>query len=200
MKISHHPFLMAYRSLPYPSETAVLTTMRGSLKAKMLLLAEHPTAEEYEANVPFSGAHARTYCAILAEAGFDSDRDFLVMPFSRFGPKPNKASTQDTLPFLQKHLDSTGIKCVVVIGMNAFGFTFAGGRKTHARSIIGNPMFMPHLGTRAVYVLPDTTLLEDLGNEEEFKLKKRAEDKAHWIHRSTLNLRAFVEKHYRITV
>lgn len=192
MKLPVPPFVAAYRLLSGPPDAPMLTTMRGNLKAEMLLLCEHPTEEEYKANVPFSGQRARVYEAIMQEAGVSIDKHFLVLPYSRFGPKPNKASTHDTLPFLVKHLDSTKIKLIVVIGMHAFGFTFAGGRKTHARSIIGNPMFLPQIGTRAVFVMPDTSMLENLSSDD-FREMKRAEEKARQIHNLTLNLCAFAK-------
>lgn len=191
MKLPVHPFVAAYRRLPGPPDVPMITTLRGNLDAPMLLLCEHPTPEEFEANVPFSGPLARTYAAILEEAGINVDRHFLVMPFSRFGPKANKASTHDTLPFLQANLKHTKVKCVVVIGMTAFGFTFAGGRKTHARSIIGNPMFLPQIDTRAVYVLPNSALLADLGSED-FRAMKKAEEMVQTIVNLTLNLKVFV--------
>lgn len=199
MKIGIHPFVAAYRRLSFPTDQEVLTTMRGSLKAELLLLCEHPTQEEYDNNVPFSGLTAHVYNSIFQECDLALDYHFLVMPFSRFGPKPNKASTKDTLPFLVEHLDQTNVKCVVVIGMTVFGFTFAGGRKTHARSIIGNPMFLPQIGTRPVFVLPDSTLLEDVSSTN-FKAMKRAEEKVRVIYNLTLNLRKFATEKLNLSL
>lgn len=140
--------------------------------------------------MPFSDSAARSYWAILDQAGFEAD-DFLIVPYSRFGAKPNKASTVDMLPFLQEHLPPT-VRCVVCMGMPAFGFTFAGGRKTHAQTILGNPMYLPKLRTLPVYVLPGTELLLEVSSAD-YRLRIKALERAEALYNLTLNLRKFCQ-------
>lgn len=189
-----HPFLAAFRALPVPDDLPAIRALRGNMNAPLLLLAEHPTEEDYFAEAPFVSDAAKCFCYLLHQADLDTDEHFLVMPFSRFGPKPNKASTEATLPFLRRYLDETNVKCVVTVGMEPFGFTFAGGRKTHSRSIIGNPMYLPYIGTRPVFVMPDTSLLLETSSAD-FRTARKANDKAQEVLNLAARLRTFaVEK------
>lgn len=188
-----HPFVQAFEALSVPANVSAVTRLRGTVEAKLLLLAEHPTEDDYAANAPFINDGAKVFTYLMQQAGLEVDDNFIVMPYSRFGPKANKASTVHTLPFLKEHLDSTNVKCVVCVGMGAFGYTFAGGRKTHSRSIIGNPMYLPSIGVRPVYVLPDTSLLLDTDSRD-FRLARRAGEKAQQVLNLTLNLKAFLAK------
>jgi len=133
----------------------------------------------------------RVYANILAEAGFDMERDFLVMPYSRFGSKPNKASTKDTFPLLHEWLPQLNVKCIAVLGMTAFGHTFAGGRKTHAKSIIGKPMYLPEMHSLPVFVLPDSTLMHSI-DEKDYRQRRALEDKQKKVFQHCLDLAKFV--------
>lgn len=189
--------LSAYVDLPPPpKDLPVITRLRGSPDAEVLLLAEHPTEEEYANNVPWCDQAAITYCQIMEQQDINTDK-FLVMPFSRFGAKPNKASTEWCLPLLKEHLPHSPVKCVVVIGMHAFGFTFAGGRKTHAKTIIGNPMYLPYIGTLPVFVMPDSSLLLEQ-NSDDFRMAQAARKKAEIVFGVAGKLRNFLTNRLQI--
>ena len=199
MKLPPHPFIAKYQALPVPANVKAITNVWGSLSAKALILAEHPTVDEIDNNLAFTSVAARVYHrAMLADTGFtDLSEDFIVIPFSRFnvgrGSKPSKASTEHTFEFLKDAVPSlTNLRCTVRIGMTSFGFTFAGGRRTHARSIIGNPMFLPQLYTLPVVVLPDTSLVVP-DDPDNWRAARLAKDKMVQIQNLTINLHAFVQ-------
>lgn len=185
-------FLEEFQQLPRPKTGGCITNLRGTLTAPLLLLCEHPTPLELEANAPFCDLSAKMYCSMLDQLGFDHEKNFLIVPHSRFGIKPNKASTTDMLPFLQAHLPQR-IKCIVCVGIASFGFTFSGGRKTHAQTIIGNPMYLPKLRTLPVYVLPDSALLA-LATANDWREKQRGMEHAEKLQNLMLNLKSFVEE------
>ena len=187
-----HPFVEAYRRLWSPEGEPCITNIAGSIHAPILLLAEHPTEAEYDANTPIASPGGQVYSAIFNEAGFDLGRDFLILSFSRFGKKANKASTKDTFPFLLEHITGTSVRCVAMIGMEAFSHVFAGGRKTHARSIIGQPMYLPQLHSLPVFVLPDTTFIHSV-DEKNWRLVNLCKDKQMRIFEHVKNLKKFVD-------
>lgn len=191
-----HPFLQEFKRLPRPKTGECLTNLRGSFSAQVLLLCEHPTELELANNAPFTDTAAVMYCSIINSAGFSHEDNFLIVPYSRFGKKPSKASTVDTLPFLQRHMPEH-IRCVVCVGMSAFGFVFAGGRKTHAQTILGNPMYIPRLRTLPVYVLPDSSLLLD-ATSEDYRMRNKAVEKGQFIYDLTLNLKKFLTEKLEI--
>ncbi len=187
-----NPILAAWRKLPVPEDEPAITNLAGNFHAPMLLLADHPTDQELANNAPFTSDVAEQYMRGMSLCDqIDFRTDFLIVPFSRFGPKANKASTEHTFQFIKDILPLTKVKCVVVIGMNAFGFTFAGGRKTHARSIIGNPMYLPQIYTVPVFVMPDMQYI--LPHKDDWKAIRFAKEKLHSIGNLTLNLSKFVQ-------
>lgn len=186
-----HPFLAEFKKLPPPRTGPHITNLRGNIRAPLLLLCEHPTLLELEENVPFADMPSRIMSSLLNQAGFECEEHFLIMPHSRFGPKPSKASTCDTLPMLQRHLPDY-VKGVVCLGMPAFGFTFAGGRKTHAQTIIGNPMYIPRLRTLPVFVLPGSELLLETSSDD-YRLRNKAMEKAEQFLNLSLNLFKFCQ-------
>lgn len=188
-----HPILQLYRNLPWPEKLPTLTNLAGSYNAKMLLLCDHPTPDEFTANVPFCGDAAQNYMnAVASTERIDPRSDFLIVPHSRFGKKANKASTLHTFDFVKELLLISKIQCVVCTGITSFGFTFAGGRRTHARSVIGNPMFLPQIYTVPVFVMHDTQFI--LPDPQSFRDVRFARDRLQAIANLTINLANFMEQ------
>jgi hypothetical protein len=155
-----HPYLRDFRKLPVDFSQPHIRNLAGNYDAKLLFLCEELTLSEYESGVPLSDANEhRVYCSLLSSAGFDLHEDFLVVPFMRFGKKPRKDSTMGIKDYVCSLFATGQFRACICMGISPFAFTFAGGRKTHARSIIGNLMFMPELGSRPVYVLPGSAFL-----------------------------------------
>lgn len=175
MKIRRHTLTLGelFASLSSPKETPTVSQMRGNSKAEIVLLSEHPEAEDYTNNAPMTGPAGSMYSQILTECEWDMDESFLILPFSRFGPKPSTASARETFPFLQIVQEQAPKKLIAVLGMTAFSHVFAGGRKTHSSTIIGNPMWIPSIKAY-VYVLPDSSLFtEEPANFKEQKNKEQ---------------------------
>lgn len=147
-----------FAALTQPKEGPCITRLRGNARAELMLLMDHPEEDDFTNNVPGTGPLGSMYLQILAEAGFDIEKDLLLIPHSRFGAKPNKDSTRETLAFVQLVQEELPKKIVVCMGMTPFSHVFAGGRKTHWSSIIGNPMWIPSVKAY-VYVLPGTEFL-----------------------------------------
>lgn len=156
-----HPILAKFRALPVDEKKPpFIRNLAGNYSADLLLLCEQLTENEYRDGAPLSDPQEhRVWCSIVEGAGYDLSKDFLVVPFTRNGTKASKASTAGTREFVIDLFKTGQFRACVCMGMGPFAYTFAGGRKTHARSIIGNPMFLPELGSRPVFVLPGSEFL-----------------------------------------
>lgn len=187
-----HPFLAEYRKLPVDFSQPHIRNLGGNYDAEILFLCEELTQTEYDNGVPMSDPQEhRVYSHLLGEAGFDLNEDFLVVPFMRYGKKPKKDNTSGTKDLVRTLFATGKFRVCVCMGISPFGFTFAGGRKTHARSIIGNVMFLPELNTRPVYVLPGSQFL--CPNESVWREVNYAKEVAKNIHACAVKLRELLK-------
>ena len=154
-------FAEGFRSLPVPApkkgkEVTVMRNVVGSTQCRILVIGPHPTHNEMSNGVPFSDNQSDYFYSSMRDSlGFPDD-DFLLMPCSYFGAKASAASTKEVLPFLVRVVPTLPrLKHIVCAGMEPFSYVFAAGRKTHARTVIGNVMEMPFLHHKPVFVLPD---------------------------------------------
>lgn len=147
-----------FAAMTQPKEGPCITRLRGNVKSDIVLLMDHPEEDDFNNNVPGTGPLSAMFLQILLEAGFDIESQMLLVPHSRFGEKPNKDSTRETLAFLQLVQEEYPKKIIACMGMTPFSHVFAGGRKTHWSSIIGNPMWLPNVKAY-VCVLPGTEFL-----------------------------------------
>lgn len=152
-----HPILAAFRELSVDPMQSNIRNLAGNYDSDILFLCEPLTETEYSNKCPMSDPEAhRVYLNVLQQAGFDVLRDTLVLPFQRFGTKPKKENTDGISTLVTRIFKGGEFKVCVCMGMLPFAYTFAGGRKTHARSMIGNLMFLPQLSGKPVFVLPSS--------------------------------------------
>lgn len=155
-------FAAAFRELPVPppkkgkDPVPSMRNLIGSMQCRILVIGPHPTANEMANGVPFSDNESDFFYTSMKDALGMKDDDFLLMPCSYFGAKASAASTKEILPFLNRNVPHLlKLKLIVCAGMEPFSYVFAAGRKTHARTVIGNVMYMPFLRNLPVFVLPD---------------------------------------------
>jgi len=134
----------------------IMAKMRGSLSAPVLLIAPPATEAEYAKGVPLSDFAGQTLHIILEEsAGWDTQRDALVVCCSLYGVKPNKASTQPIRDFVLELFNRKCYSGCIAVGEDAFRFIFGRGLKPSMASIVGQTMYVPETKFAPLFVLPN---------------------------------------------
>ena len=130
---------------------------RGNQAARLLLIGEAPGAEEDASGLPFVGRAGKLLEQLLAEAGFDSERDLFIANVIKCRPpgnrKPSRAEIAACLPWLAQQIARQRPQLIGLLGATALeallgikgGITKLRGQWLHAGGLPwpGNPAQPP---------------------------------------------------------
>jgi len=166
-----------YQALPLPKETAHPYQAWGNLEADNLLIA--PPITNYDKGItPFTDPAARYTHSVFSKHSVDVRNSFFVIPCHRYGDKPNKASTLDLLPLIQKWTKLGKTKNVFCVGKEAYRFTFCGGLTTSLKTLAGRQVYLSvKLGSVPLVVIPDIYgTVQDIHDKLPFREQKWREE------------------------
>mgnify|MGYP002635993223 CR=1 FL=1 len=151
------PALQLYRKLPpVPNKaTPVVSQMLGNPKAKVLMIAPPCGERGYQENLPMVAPFELFLIQMMEEKGIYPTDDFLTVSCSRWGLKPNKASTADIQEFVMHCGKARLFPLFVCVGGTAFSYVFGGGRKTSMKTLGGSTLHLRELPEARLFVLPD---------------------------------------------
>ncbi len=136
--------------------THFMPRLRGNLKSKILLVAPPCSDMEYQCKTPFCDVAAQRFHQVLVDrTGEDTEKDFLVISCSLFGPKPCAASTQPVAALVSQAGLRSLMKCFICVGAEAFKHIFGDGRNPATETLFGSQMYIPRFGRVPVYTMPD---------------------------------------------
>lgn len=96
---------------------------RGNPDAKVLMIGEAPGENEDLQGKAFVGRAGQLLDALLAELGFDTNRDSLIINVVKCRPSGNRAPKQEEVntcfPFLQKQISLVKPRIVLLLGATA---------------------------------------------------------------------------------
>lgn len=96
---------------------------RGDPAAKILIIGEAPGENEDREARAFVGRAGKLLDAMMAEAGFDTDRDSLIINIVKCRPPDNRRPTREEAeacsPFLRKQLALVQPRAVLLLGATA---------------------------------------------------------------------------------
>lgn len=97
---------------------------RGNPDAGVVLIGEAPGAHEDMQGKPFVGKAGKILDQMLAEVGFDTNRDGLIINVAKCRPPGNRPPGREEaaacLPFLRKQLELARPKMVLLLGATAY--------------------------------------------------------------------------------
>lgn len=131
-----------------------MKVMRGNPNSEVCIIAPPPNEKDYEQGTPLSSPAALMLHELLLEVCGLNTQKCCVFSVSRFGLKPNKASTQDVVEAYSKMRRLNQFKLVITVGDDAFKYVFARGKKP-APSIFGNIMYVPETSHKPLFALPE---------------------------------------------
>jgi len=96
---------------------------RGNPEAKVLMIGEGPGENEDIQGKAFVGRAGQLLDAMLAELGFDTDKDSLIVNVVKCRPPENRAPKQEEvdacIPFLKKQIALLNPKIILLLGATA---------------------------------------------------------------------------------
>ncbi|MGH7197336.1 MAG: uracil-DNA glycosylase, partial [Candidatus Omnitrophota bacterium] len=96
---------------------------RGDPKAKVVIIGEAPGENEDREGKAFVGRAGRLLDAMMKEAGFDTDRQSLIINIVKCRPpenrKPAAEEAEACSPFLKKQLELVKPEAILLLGATA---------------------------------------------------------------------------------
>jgi DNA polymerase len=116
---------------------------RGNPDAKIMAVGEGPGAEEDERGLAFVGRGGRLFDKLMAEQGFDTNRDLLIANVVKCRPPENRVprvgEAEACLPFLRRQIDLVAPEIVVLLGATALRFLLPSLKKRAMKDLVGKP-------------------------------------------------------------
>jgi uracil-DNA glycosylase len=183
---------------PKDEQVPRITKLRGNLNSKILLVTPPLTKEEYSRDTPFCSPAARIFHELLKQSsGLDTNKDFLVVPCSIFGLKPNKASTDPIVKFVTELRKRNAIQLFLPVGEEAMKHVFNGGKKANLVALVGNVVRPPQIGYLQLLALPDVDPLipeKTENNRENYIRERKAEQRAELFCKLAVLIRHTISK------
>ena len=96
---------------------------RGNSSARVLFIGEAPGEKEDLTGRAFVGRSGRLLDSMLKEAGFDTERDALIVNVAKCRPPKNRAPSKEEAgacrPFLKKQIDLVQPRLIALLGKTA---------------------------------------------------------------------------------
>lgn len=148
--------------------------MRGNPRSRVLIVAPPMTVSEYERGIPLTDPDAAFFHTLLKEAtGLDTERHCYVISCSRYGLKPNKASTQDVVEYVRQLAQFRLFDLCICVGDDAFKFIFGRGKKPTMNSLAGSTIRHGDIYHLPVFTFPSLQGLvhEETGDKREDRFR-----------------------------
>lgn len=150
--------LRQFQALPPPSlpkksaGVPVCLRARGSMQARVCVIAPPLNAVEYGYGVPLSDKNAvRLEELLMDSADFQTEKNALVISASRFGVKPSKASTDQIRELVERPQFHSCFDLFVCIGDDAFKFIFGRGKKPSSTTLVGSTIYHPAISGKPLF-------------------------------------------------
>jgi uracil-DNA glycosylase len=116
---------------------------RGDPAARIMAVGEGPGAEEDASGRAFVGRGGRLFDRLMAQLGFDTNRDLLIANVVKCRPPGNRAplagEAARCLPFLRHQISLARPEFVVLLGATAVRHLLPSLKKTAMRELVGRP-------------------------------------------------------------
>ena len=143
-----------------------LVVDRGNPEARVLFIGEAPGENEDLQARAFVGRAGKLLDGMMKEAGFDTDRDGLIVNVVKCRPPENRAprpeEVETCFPYLKKQLDLVKPKIIVLLGATALKHVIPGKKEFSMEQEAGN--FFEHVeypGTRFMVLYHPAYILRD---------------------------------------
>ena len=118
---------------------------RGNPKARIMAVGEGPGAEEDERGLAFVGRGGRLFDKLMAEAGFDTNRDLLIANVVKCRPPENRVprvpEADACLPYLRHQIEMVEPKVIILLGATSVRFLLPSLRKSAMKDLVGKPHY-----------------------------------------------------------
>jgi DNA polymerase len=116
---------------------------RGHPGSRVMAVGEGPGADEDAQGRAFVGRGGQLFDRIMAEAGFDTNRDLLIANVVKCRPPENRvphaAEVEACLPYLRHQIRLVKPKVIVLLGATALKHLLPARKNTPMREIVGKP-------------------------------------------------------------
>lgn len=133
-----------------------VASLRGSAEANTLLIAPPLMPDDLSHGLPFSDERGRIFHSYMQDAGFDTEKDMLVISCTGYHiPKTTKKNTEAVRAMVFNLTRSGFFKRVICVGHTAFTFILGDFLKTSSSSLIGTVLHPKSANHLPVLVFPN---------------------------------------------